>query len=288
MAMIPAAYLNAVVALGIDQPDGKKFWIGTGFIVGRKEAENKHLSTYYIVTNKHVIKNQRRIYVRFNSTSGKLVRDYPIDLVDAQGRRLFSSHPNEQSDVVAIQILPQTLIKDHSIWGSFDLEESALTLEQMKLHGVEEGNLVYALGFPMNLVDDIKTPICRLGCVSRVFDAFILKNSNPIFLVDAQTFPGNSGGPIVSRPEMFVVAGTPTNDRAYLIGVLSAYLPYRDTLVSQQTGEVRMVQTENSGLTIVHPVDRIKEVVELEWQRCNVPVKNQPKSLLDKPIEVGV
>lgn len=29
----------------------------------------------------------------------------------------------------------------------------------------------------------------------------------------------------------------------------------------------RMVQEENSGLTIVHPVDRIKEVVELEWQR---------------------
>lgn len=28
-----------------------------------------------------------------------------------------------------------------------------------------------------------------------------------------------------------------------------------------------MVQKENSGLTIVHPVDRIKEVVELEWQR---------------------
>lgn len=28
-----------------------------------------------------------------------------------------------------------------------------------------------------------------------------------------------------------------------------------------------MIQEENSGLTIVHPVDRIKEVVELEWER---------------------
>ena len=28
-----------------------------------------------------------------------------------------------------------------------------------------------------------------------------------------------------------------------------------------------MIQEENSGLTVVHPVDRIKEVVELEWQR---------------------
>ena len=39
-------------------------------------------------------------------------------------------------------------------------------------------------------------------------------------------------------------------------------------MVSQQTGEAQMIQTENSGLTIVHPVDRIKEVVELEWKRC--------------------
>ena len=28
-----------------------------------------------------------------------------------------------------------------------------------------------------------------------------------------------------------------------------------------------MIQEENSGLTVVHPVERIQEVVELEWQR---------------------
>ena len=41
-----------------------------------------------------------------------------------------------------------------------------------------------------------------------------------------------------------------------------------------------MIQEENSGLTIVHPVDRIKEVVELEWARIekqNAPQK--PASL---------
>ena len=28
-----------------------------------------------------------------------------------------------------------------------------------------------------------------------------------------------------------------------------------------------MVQTENSGLTVVHPVDKIREVVLLDWDR---------------------
>ncbi len=31
-----------------------------------------------------------------------------------------------------------------------------------------------------------------------------------------------------------------------------------------------MIQEENSGLTIVYPVDRIKEVVELEWKRIEI------------------
>ena len=34
-----------------------------------------------------------------------------------------------------------------------------------------------------------------------------------------------------------------------------------------------MIQEENSGLTIVHPVDRINEVVELEWKRIKANEK---------------
>ena len=89
-------------------------------------------------------------------------------------------------------------------------------------------------------------------------------------MADAQTFPGSSGGPIISRPEHISISGTPNNDRANLIGILSAYIPYRETLYSRQTGRDRMIQEENSGLTIVHPVDRIKEVVEIEWSRIKL------------------
>ena len=63
------------------------------------------------------------------------------------------------------------------------------------------------------------------------------------------------------------IDGTPNNASSNLIGILSAYIPYRETLYSRQTGRDRMIMEENSGLTIVHPVDRIKEVVELEWAR---------------------
>lgn len=267
MAIIPPFFMNAVVALGTDNADGEKGWIGTGFIVSRKDTNNQEYSTCYLITNKHVVNQQQYFYVRFNSLEGTFVKDYRIDLLDRFGMPAFSAHPNEKTDIVAIQISPQTLINDKSIWSAFDLSDHALTLEQMEATGVNEGSLVYTLGFPMNLVDPIKFPICRMGCIARIADAFVLRDRNPIFLVDAQTFPGNSGGPIVSRPEHFSISGTPNNSHANLIGILSGYIPYTETLYSRQTGRNRMVQEENSGLTIVHPVDRIKEVVDIEWAR---------------------
>ena len=73
MAIIPSFFMNAVVALGIKLPDNKKHWIGTGFIVGRKEKDNPKLSTHYIITNKHVVEGKNTIFVRFNAMEGDLV-----------------------------------------------------------------------------------------------------------------------------------------------------------------------------------------------------------------------
>ena len=122
MAIIPSFFMNAVVALGIELPNKNKHWIGTGFIVGRKEKDNPKLSTHYIITNKHVMKNQSKVYVRFNSNSESYVKDYQIDLFDANGLPAFSAHTDEKTDVIAIQIIPQTLTNDNSIWGSFILK----------------------------------------------------------------------------------------------------------------------------------------------------------------------
>lgn len=266
MSILPGNFMKAVVALGTDSMDGspQKFWFGTGFIVSYLDACN--VRTYYLITNKHVVNHRQQLYVRFNCTSGQFVQDHPLTL-NVNGTPAFSAHPNPSTDIVAIQLSEQFLNATHSIWGHIALDTEALTLDQMAATGVDEGALVYALGFPMNLVSDIKAPICRMGCISRIMDTFIAPNDYPTFLVDAQSFPGNSGGPIINRPEHLAVAGTSCNGSANLIGILSAFIPYRDTLVSQQTGEIRMVATENSGLTVVHPVDRIKEVVLLDWER---------------------
>lgn len=268
MAIIPPFFMDAVVSLGVMFPDGKKMWTGTGFLVSRKEKGYPTKATVYIITNKHVVENQSLLFVRFNRKENSGVKDLPMPLVDEKGNRCYSEHPNPKVDVVAIQINPNIIVTNHLSLNYFILDDHAITLEEMKNTGVNEGSLVYALGFPMNLVNDsVKAPICRLGCIARVADAFMIPNSAEQYLVDVHTFPGNSGGPIVNRPEHISIDGTPSNAKANLIGILSAYIPYREALFSRQTGRDRMIQEENSGLTIVHPVDRIKETVELEWQR---------------------
>ena len=268
MAIIPPFFMDAVVPLGVQASDGTKSWVGTGFLVGRKEKADPSQSTVYVITNKHVVTGKKTLIIPFSQSGNAGVGDMSLTLEDQNGNKYYSEHESPLVDVVAIQIIPQVVVDNKLRLSFIDLDDHSLTLSQMKETGVDEGNLVYALGFPMNLVDDrVKAPICRLGCVSRVTDAFNRPQAAAMFLIDAQTFPGNSGGPIISRPEHISIDGTPHNLKANLIGILSAYIPYMETLYSRQTGRSRMIQEENSGLTIVHPVDRIKEVVEAEWTR---------------------
>ena len=54
MSLIPKDYLNAVVAIGVDNVvDGQKqkFWIATGFLVNFREPNNYNNSTVYLITD---------------------------------------------------------------------------------------------------------------------------------------------------------------------------------------------------------------------------------------------
>ena len=262
MAIIPRFILDSVVALG-EQIADNIFWIGTGFLVGRKEKDDDTRSTVYLITNKHVVKDKSHLQVRFNSNNNS-VKDYTISLQNDTGK-LYSEH--RIADVIALNINPAVLINDDSIFNFIDLEKAALSINQMIETEVSEGNIVYALGFPMNHVEvNRKTPIVRMGCISR--------GANPLdspmyFIIDAQVFPGNSGGPVINRPEILSISGTKSNSSANLIGIVSAYIPYQDKLQSVQSKKIVSIREENSGLTIVYPVDYIREVVESEYKRVS-------------------
>lgn len=251
-------FLNSVIAIGTPDNKNNIVWIGTGFIVSKKTNDTNNLS-YYIITNKHVLKNIKIMCVRFNSSGNELTKEYKFTLKDDNNSIAYSNHSDDRIDIVAIRFNPEVLINDQIIWKAISLEEQTFSLAQMRNNDMLEGTIVYSLGFPMSLVENIKTPICRLGCISRIRNTFFNKETYPSFLVDAQAYPGNSGGPIISDYK--------------LIGILNSCILYEDVLFSHQSGKSRMILSENSGLTNVFPVDRIKEVVDLEYARTKSRTK---------------
>lgn len=279
MAILPQNYTEATVVLGVATNPSQVTWFATGFIVGRYEGTDENGQkkyTTYLITNKHVVRNCNSLHLQFNSATGTSLSTTTLK----KGKQLnYSEHPDPEIDIIANRINVNGAIENGAIVSFFQLDDQALNKAAMKSTGVAEGTLVYALGFPVSLdeglVDSIsKAPVCRLGCISRI-EHIYHNNNAKFFIIDATTYPGNSGGPVINRPEIISITNTPRNDSVNLIGIVSAYIPYREQLMSTQTQRIRMVNEENSGLTVVYPVDYIAEVVEIERTRSTGLQTNQ-------------
>ena len=263
MAIIPDFFFDAVVSIGI-KCELCTSWIGTGFLVGRKEESNQNY-TIFLVTNYHVIEKREEILVRFNKSDEYGIKDYNICLVK-NNQQLFSKHP--KADIIAIQISPKALQTDKSKFNWFALDKHALGIKDMQSTGIVEGTIVYSLGFPINMVGtNSKKPICRIGCISRISNLFKEKDINE-YLVDLQALPGNSGAPVINRPDSISIDGTPYNASANLIGIICGTINYySEEDGSEDASENKLEHKKSSGMAIVHPVDIIKEVVEIEYIR---------------------
>lgn len=266
MALIPKFYMDSVVSIGIKNNEKIK-WIGTGFIVAK--AKNEKQVWLYLVTNKHVLKNKNEIWIRIGKEGSNETAEIEISLLNQNNNPNYSVHPDDKIDIAAIFINGGFLMENNYFTGFLDIDKNAMTSEELRNHGVSEGNLAYMLGYPMGLVDiKSKNPICRMGCIARMSNAQIQDTKN--ILMDIQNFPGNSGSPVVLKPEFTSITGTEALSRSVLIGIIHSYIPYREALISEQTGETVEMRIENSGLANMHPVEFIREVVNMEYQNKNM------------------
>lgn len=266
MAIIPKFFFDAVVAIGVVAERQEAEWIGTGFLVGKRELDNS--TGIFLVSNAHIFEGHASLVIRFNNELSHSTRDYSVKLIE-NGCPNFSKHGS--ADVAAVRIAPAVLAKDNSAFNWFSLEDHALSLENMKNTDVMEGSIVYSLGFPMNMVESQrKTPICRIGCISRISDLFQsgYSEENNKYLIDLQAVPGNSGAPVINRPDSIHITGTTHSDSANLIGIICGSLDYSRDDVKEvcPIGNYEI----NSGIALVHPVDAIQDVVNLEIERTRV------------------
>lgn len=259
MAIIPQFFIEAVVSIGI--PNGSSTsWIGTGFFAMRKvDADGNAVPL--LITNKHVVEGKGLIVLRFTDRADGSLKEVPAPLIE-NGTPIFKVHPDPNVDIAILRLNGGFITENNLDFPAFDIDEHAMNSSDLRENGVDEGSLVYMLGYPMGLVNvNSKLPICRLGCVARMSEVQIRETKN--ILVDIQNFPGNSGSPIITRPEIISIEGTPAFGKAILLGIVHAYIPYREQLVNQQTKEIVEIRSENSGLAWVHPVEQIRELVDI-------------------------
>lgn len=270
MALLPPFFLDCVVAIG--DPSGN--WIGSGFLFGkliRKLDDVQKEYSVYLVSNKHVFENQTQIRLRFNPQNSDPAKDYSLSLIDDSGKNIWIGHPNKAVDVAIISINANLLKKDGMKFHFFESDGHVFTKDNLYTMGTSEGDFIYVLGFPMGIVSKERQHVTlRGGVISRIRDFF--ENRSTDFIVDAFVFPGNSGGPVVLKPELISIEGTNPNNSSGLIGIINSYIPYQDVAISQQTRKPRVIFEENSGLSIVEPVDYILETID-EYEKTKERVE---------------
>lgn len=261
MAIIPQLYKNAVVSIGIKNQNNPTIWIGTGFFMTRA-ADEHGKARPFLITNKHVFKDHNNIVIRMKEQENDNLIEIDVPILAVDGKPNYVLHPQNDIDIAVLPLNGSFITEHHLEFPAFDIDTNAMTSSELRANGVEEGAFIYMLGYTMGLVNQSSAlPICRLGCIARISEAQIQEQHN--ILVDIQNFPGNSGSPIITRPELIFIEGTKNLDRSVLVGIVHSYIPYQETLVNSQTGKTVEIRSENSGLAYVHPVEYIREIVDL-------------------------
>jgi S1-C subfamily serine protease len=143
-------------------------------------------------------------------------------------------------------------------------DQTAVSRDEMKARGIAAGDDVFVLGFPLGLNGKQRNYLTvRQGIIARVND--MLDGSSKTFLIDSFAFPGNSGGSVILKPELFSVVGTPAQRQAVLVGMALSYQPYIERAISEQTKRPRVTFETNSGLATVLPVNYIDDAIK-RWR----------------------
>jgi len=118
------------------------------------------------------------------------------------------------------------------------------------------GNDVFIFGYPSSLgirgaeLIDYKKPLLRKGVVAG------LNSRAKTIIIDCPVYFGNSGGPVIEIERVDVMT-----IKYQVIGLVAQLVPFMEEWVSKQY-PIANAQIENSGYSIVVPIDYILELIE--------------------------
>ena len=118
------------------------------------------------------------------------------------------------------------------------------------------GQTVSFSGYPLNLSVNRSKPLLRRGSIAGI------DTVEDVIYLDADAFGGSSGSPVfidLSSQANLEFLGT---YKQMLVGMISRYESFKKQLLNLQTGQIEMIQTENSGIAVVVPAETIRRHAE--------------------------
>lgn len=176
--VIPPSFKKAVAFIFALNDSGVIVPYGTGFYVSVNQNENK--SAGYIVTAKHVLKNQSgsyldKIFVRLSQISDSALVIIPITLHASGTAKNIYTHFDTTVDIAVISETPRQDKFDYIFLPSTFIT----TRKDFDLLNIKEGDEVFFTGmFTQYLGEKANYPITRFGKVSLVTNEKVLWNGN--------------------------------------------------------------------------------------------------------------
>lgn len=229
----------------------------------------------YLITNRHVALprlNDKELlpnYFVFNlrENINNNIEWYQIRLNSDQLKERLILHRDQTVDVVAIKVddLIIDTVRDNPdkkiIFGSCLTNDNLPSNSQLE---IEVSSDIIVASYPRGFYDNVnKFPIVKSGIISSAWGRNF--NGKPMFLIDAQLFPGSSGGPVISKPtNIAMIDGKLMYNKVkqfVLLGVYSGEPIQRYDPV--EIGDITVVRKSSYGLGNVWYSSLIHDIITI-------------------------
>ncbi|HFC10986.1 MAG TPA: serine protease [Candidatus Kaiserbacteria bacterium] len=264
---------ESIIFLGFLK-DNNPVYTGTGFLI---QVDN----IFYVVTAKHVVEKDFKNMFIFRNSKNFGINYRPIAEILQKGLS-WKVHQNSSVDIAMLPFImsDEDRVKFVPKELFIDNEKEISELTELFFGSYQPG---------INDLDKQINSVVRKGVVSRI-------NPEKTFYMDGFAFPGNSGSPVFLLPTSIkiddngsVQIGAPMQVK--LAGIIGAYVPYEDVAISQQTGRIKNISTENTGLALVHSTILLNEITRSDsFQEQHQTIlqdmrKNQNKEYGEKQVK---
>ena len=159
-----------------------------------------------LVTNKHVVfSNKKELVNNLTFCLRKNVGDeivwIPITINKEEIRSIIKMHRDDSVDVVLLDVSQylQKVLTANTEGLLFPTSLSNYNLPENQPIEVEVTSDIVVASYPKGFYDEKnKYPIVKSGIVASAWGLYF--NGLPYFQIDAQLFPGSSGGLVISKP----------------------------------------------------------------------------------------